>query len=127
MTTFQHSILMTTTWPSLNIFQMDSKLWHSVPRIGIRWINMLLSISRTNSLVLIRLSLSIILYPLFVWCLQGVNGQFIYSLEDPSRAFDLDPKSGKLKMKNSALFDREKLDSFQLEVIYLRVYLRIVF
>jgi hypothetical protein len=48
--------------------------------------------------------------------LQGVNGQFIYSLKDPSKAFHLDPKTGKLKMKNSALFDREKIDSFQLEV-----------
>ena len=48
--------------------------------------------------------------------MQGVNGQFIYTLKDPSKAFDLDSKTGKLKMKNSALFDREKFDSFQLEV-----------
>ena len=71
--------------------------------------------------------ISRILYQLFVLCLQGVNGQFIYSLEDPSRAFDLDPKSGKLKMKNSALFDREKLDSFQLEVIYTDNILKLSF
>ena len=52
---------------------------------------------------------------------EGINGQFIYVLRDPSESFHLDPASGKLKMKNSANFDREKFEKFELEVSTLEV------
>ena len=42
-------------------------------------------------------------------------------LRDPSESFHLDPASGKLKMKNSANFDREKFEKFELEVSTLEV------
>ena len=42
-------------------------------------------------------------------------------MRDPSESFHLDPKTGKLKMKDSKAFDREKLSHFELEVSTVEV------
>ena len=42
-------------------------------------------------------------------------------MKDPSDSFHLDPKSGKLKMRNSNAFDREKYSHFELEVSTVEV------
>ena len=38
----------------------------------------------------------------------GDNARFLYSLNDPSEAFEINPHTGSLNMKNGAKFDREK-------------------
>ena len=52
---------------------------------------------------------------------ESLNAQFVYSLKDPSGSFNLDPKSGKLRMRNSDAFDREKFSNFELEVSAVEV------
>jgi hypothetical protein len=44
---------------------------------------------------------------------QGTNGKFFYILEDPSGAFEIDSRTGVIRVKNSALFDREKFEFLQ--------------
>jgi hypothetical protein len=37
-------------------------------------------------------------------------------LEDPSGAFEIDARTGIVRVKNSALFDREKFENLQMKV-----------
>jgi hypothetical protein len=48
---------------------------------------------------------------------KGTNGKFFYILEDPSGAFEIDSRTGVIRVKNSALFDREKFEILQVKFI----------
>ena len=49
---------------------------------------------------------------------QGTNGKFFYILEDPSGAFEIDSRTGIIRVKNSALFDREKFEVLQVRKMF---------
>ena len=45
------------------------------------------------------------------------NAKFLYSLNDPSGAFEINPHSGSLTMKNGAKFDREKYQNGYIDLV----------
>ena len=49
--------------------------------------------------------------------LQGENGRFLYSLNDPSGAFEINQNTGALTMKNGAKFDREKYKNGYIDLV----------
>ena len=48
---------------------------------------------------------------------EGDNARFLYSLNDPSGAFEINPHSGSLTMKNGAKFDREKFKNGYVDLV----------
>ena len=59
----------------------------------------------------------IFIFNLFFVFLQGENGRFLYSLNDPSGAFEINQHSGALTMKNGAKFDREKYKNGYIDLV----------
>ncbi|CAG7723425.1 unnamed protein product [Allacma fusca] len=47
---------------------------------------------------------------------QGENSEFVYKLEDRSRAFTIDPKTGWLTVRDQSQLDRERVSSIKLKV-----------
>merc|ERR1712110_598983 len=47
----------------------------------------------------------------------GENGRFLYSLNDPSGAFEINQNTGALTMKNGAKFDREKYKNGYIDLV----------
>ena len=48
---------------------------------------------------------------------QGENAKFLYSLNDPSGAFEINPHTGSLMMKNAAKLDREKFQNGYVDLV----------
>lgn len=47
---------------------------------------------------------------------QGDNGEFTFQLEDKSRAFNIDPRSGWLTVRDQRILDREKQTTLSMKV-----------
>ena len=45
------------------------------------------------------------------------NARFLYNLNDPSEAFEINPHTGSLTMKNGARFDREKFKNGYIDLV----------
>ena len=56
-------------------------------------------------------------HEILIFCLQGENGRFLYSLNDPSGAFEINQNTGALTMKNGAKFDREKYKNGYIDLV----------
>ncbi|XP_035703696.1 cadherin-89D isoform X2 [Folsomia candida] len=48
---------------------------------------------------------------------QGENAEFLYKLEDRTKAFQIDPRSGWLTVRDQSQLDREKMSQINLKVI----------
>ena len=48
---------------------------------------------------------------------QGDNARFLYSLNDPSGAFEINPHTGSLTMKEASRFDREKFQNGYIDLV----------